>query len=186
MRHTHTCCCGGIAGSLTLQFTSSATPGKFTKGFTANITARCAAGWYSPGLFAATSPSKSTCLPCPAGTYSSTPGAFKCLACPKFAPYSPAGSVLKAACVACTTGCEDGTYGAVFTPCPGDKWLGWLDVEGVEGTHSCLRALPNVGNWVAANATCLASSLQLLTVKQVRRWARVCVRCDTVCATLSV
>ena len=129
--------------------------------------ASCSGVCNTPGRYCPAASTSASGVLCPAGTYSVS-GATACAACPASAPHSPAGSTSSAACVACTAStCVNGEYGAY--PCPDATWTAWVNVGGVEASHSCIKALPNAVNWTVANATCagLGPSYHLLTTRQV-------------------
>jgi hypothetical protein len=108
------------------------------------------------------------CAPCPPGFYSGIKGALACTPCPAATPYSLPGSTLATACVSCAAGCSGG-YGASTCPYAYSDWLLWLDATGLEGTHSCVRYVSSVVNFVQANTTCsnMGAGVHLLTSRQV-------------------
>jgi hypothetical protein len=95
------------------------------------------------------------------------------------APYSQPGSSSSANCTNCASGCTSGTYGRILQAAPvcNSPWTTlWLDAQGVEGNHSCLRYIPtSVSSFSAASAACTGTPannsnghLVSLSTKQVR------------------
>lgn len=129
----------------------------------------CSGPCATPGTYCPTGSTSPNGVLCPPGTYSIS-NATACTACPSSTPYSRAGSTSSAACVQCTsTNCTNGLLGAY--PCPDASWTAWVNVGGVEASHSCIKAFPIALNWSVANATCagLGPGYHLLTTRQVGR-----------------
>lgn len=80
------------------------------------------------------------------------------------------GATSVATCVNCTSGCENGLYGAYICPRTSTDWTVWYDTDGVEGNNSCIRVDPTVqADGDAARSFCLGLSpgVQLLTYSTV-------------------
>ncbi len=115
--HGRCCCTRRPAGFATFRFTSDSSVA-YT-GFTASVSTKCPAGKYSSsgwGYYG-------DCALTPAGTYAGAQGTVSPTYCPAATPYSPAGSTSASACTACTTGCDDDTYGK--QACADSSWTFW-------------------------------------------------------------
>jgi hypothetical protein len=134
----------------------------------AQSSSTCSGPCITPGTYCPAASTSPAGVLCPPGTYSVS-NASTCVSCPSSAPHSPAGSNSSAACVSCaSSNCTGGVFGAY--PCPDASWTAWVNVGGVEASHSCIKALPIAVNWTVANATCagLGPGYHLLTTRQVR------------------
>lgn len=158
--------CG--AGTFSLEKSTTCAPcnpGQFSATAGASACMSCVLGSYCPAGSAAP-------LPCPVGTFSSVVSAATCSPCISSAPYSPPGSTSAANCSACTSSCTSGTYGRVLQAapvCSKSSWTLWQDVQGVEGTHSCLVYLPGpFATFGASGNACKSSGAHLISTKQVR------------------
>jgi hypothetical protein len=60
------------------------------------------------------------CRLCPRGRYSEVAGSTACGSCPVARPYSVDGERARSGCSSCTTGCDDGAFGALWlgATCP--------------------------------------------------------------------
>ena len=122
-----------------------------------------------------------SCTNCSAGRYSNTSGASSCSPCPSTTPHSRQGA---ASCVACTVPgeCTDGSFGRVLQSvapaCTGNlsTWSLWVDAQGVERNHSCLKYFtsPPITGFTDAAAACTAVSplAHMVSTRQVRSTER--------------
>jgi hypothetical protein len=93
----------------------------------------CLAGYACP-----VGSTNATVTLCPPGTYS-TGGAGVCTVCSAGTPYSGPGATSVSACVSCAGACTSGTWGAYACPGVTADWAVWLDAQGVEANHSCVK-----------------------------------------------